>query len=154
MRTYLVTFPDISTADTFLQRLRNHGAPSTWIAVDPDPGATNENEHRFTDEKSWDELKDTVAWIINDQLPADQLPADTDQPAWPTVPFDKWSIHHKRILITMAVRRWGYLGPNGPDPARIMQDYENQRLPFQAWTPHNTPQSPPPGDAHAQPAHR
>ena len=35
----------------------------------------------------------------------------------------------------MAVTRWGYLGPSGPDPARVLDDYRNRRLPFQVTDP-------------------
>ena len=128
MRTYLVTFPDTATANTFLQRLQHHGAHCTWVAVDPNP--TQENERQFTDEKSWDTLKGTVHQLINDE----EAP-DPGNPVWPTLPFEQWNIYQKQILITMAVTRWGYLGPSGPDPARVLDDYRHRRLPFQVTDP-------------------
>ena len=124
MRTYLVTFPDLATTDTFLQRLRNHGAHTSWVAVDPEP--TQENERQLTDDKCWDTLQQTVHDIINDQY----APA-SGEPVWPTRPFDRWNLYQKRTLITMAVTRWKYLGPSGPDPNLVLEDYRNRRLPFQ-----------------------
>lgn len=125
MRTYLVTFPDASTADTFLQRLHYHGARCTWVAVEPDPRDTL--RRHFTDEKAWDTLKDTVHQALT---VAQGVGPDATLP-WPTSPFDQWTSFHKKILITMAVTRWDYLSPTGLNTAKLLQDYRDRRLPFQ-----------------------
>ena len=104
MPQIILTFPDRATEDLFLRMAREQGIDARWVAVNPN--LEYDHEWQFTDDMIWDSLAPSIAEIINEEFHG-------GQPVWPRNPFSSWLPFQRRMLIEMAVTRWGRGSPNG-----------------------------------------
>ena len=120
MSQFIVDFPDQETQDQILNMAHQQKVHTKWIIVDPNTEYLH--EFQFAEEAIWYSLSEAITITINDE--------PEGQAKWPTLPFKEWPVQDRRTLITLAVTRWNYLGPNGADSESVIRDYRQGMIPY------------------------
>ena len=113
MAQYLIEIPDDTPEEALRQAVARMTDYVQWVATSP--LEVYDNEWMFTNDQSWEQISKSVQEAMTD--------ITQDGAQWPPYPYAEWSIEQRRLLVRMAVSRWGHLGPNGADSSRLERDY-------------------------------
>ena len=124
----LVTVPAGYYAEARIRSLaRSLGGRSRWVAVNPNQ--QYDHEWEMADETAWTAITEDAGGIIREFLEQPAASSSGTEQVWPAAPQSVvWGPEQKRLLVRLAVQKWGYCGNSGCYEAAVIESLERGEL--------------------------